>query len=56
MRANERTDERVAQYLRLDSCLFQTTVRRRRRRVLFPRFPLALVYVDAFEFDLARFE
>ena len=24
--ANERTDERVAQYLRLDSCLFQTTV------------------------------
>ena len=26
MRANERTDERVAQYLRLDSCLFQTTV------------------------------
>ena len=28
MRANERTDERVAQYLRLDSCLFQTTVGR----------------------------
>ena len=26
MRANERTDERVAQYLRLDFCLFQTTV------------------------------
>ena len=26
VRANERTDERVAQYLRLDSCLFQTTV------------------------------
>ena len=26
MRANERMDERVAQYLRLDSCLFQTTV------------------------------
>ena len=26
MRANERTDERVAQYLRLYSCLFQTTV------------------------------
>ena len=25
-RANERTDERVAQYLRLDSCLFQTPV------------------------------
>ena len=25
-RASERTDERVAQYLRLDSCLFQTTV------------------------------
>ena len=28
MRANERTDERVAQYLRLDSYLFQTTVAR----------------------------
>ena len=28
VRANERTDERVAQYLRLDSCLFQTIVRR----------------------------
>ena len=28
VRANERTDERVAQYLRLHSCLFQTTVRR----------------------------
>ena len=28
MRANERTDERVAQYLRLYSCLFQTTVPR----------------------------
>ena len=28
VRANERTDERVGQYLRLDSCLFQTTVRR----------------------------
>ena len=27
-RANERTDERVAQYLRLYSCLFQTTVGR----------------------------
>ena len=27
MRANERTDERVAQYLRLDFWLFQTTVR-----------------------------
>ena len=27
MRANERTDERVAQYLRLYSCFFQTTVR-----------------------------
>ena len=27
MRANERTDERVAQYSRLYSCLFQTTVR-----------------------------
>ena len=27
MPANERTDERVAQYLRLYSCLFQTTVR-----------------------------
>ena len=26
VRANERTDEWVAQYLRLDSCLFQTTV------------------------------
>ena len=26
MRANERTDERVAQYLRLYFCLFQTTV------------------------------
>ena len=26
MQANERTDEQVAQYLRLDSCLFQTTV------------------------------
>ena len=26
VRANERTDERVAQYLRLYSCLFQTTV------------------------------
>ena len=26
MRATERTDERVAQYLRLDSLLFQTTV------------------------------
>ena len=26
MRANERTDERVAQYFRLYSCLFQTTV------------------------------
>ena len=26
MRANERTDERVTQYLRLYSCLFQTTV------------------------------
>ena len=26
MRANERTDERVAQYLRLYSCLFQTIV------------------------------
>ena len=25
---NKRMDERVAQYLRLDSCLFQTTVRR----------------------------
>ena len=32
MRANERTDERVAQYLRLDSCLFQTTVRWRQNR------------------------
>ena len=30
MRANERTDERVAQYLRLYSCLFQTTVERQR--------------------------
>ena len=29
-RANERTDKRVAQYLRLDSLLFQTTVHRRR--------------------------
>ena len=28
MRANERTDERVAQYFRLYSCLFQTTVPR----------------------------
>ena len=28
VRVNERTDERVAQYLRLDSCLFQTTVQR----------------------------
>ena len=28
MRANEQTDERVAQYLRLDSYLFQTIVRR----------------------------
>ena len=28
MRANERTDERVAQYLHLYSCLFQTTVGR----------------------------
>ena len=28
MRANERTDERVAQYLRLYSCLFQTSVER----------------------------
>ena len=27
VRANERTDELVTQYLRLDSCLFQTTVR-----------------------------
>ena len=27
MRANELTDEQVAQYLRLYSCLFQTTVR-----------------------------
>ena len=27
VQANERTDERVAQYLRLDSCLFQTIVR-----------------------------
>ena len=26
MRANEQTDERVAQYLRLDSWLFRTTV------------------------------
>ena len=26
MRANERTDERVAQYFSLYSCLFQTTV------------------------------
>ena len=26
MRAHERTDERVAQYLRLDSLFFQTTV------------------------------
>ena len=26
MRANEQMDERVAQYLRLDSCLFQTIV------------------------------
>ena len=32
MRANEQTDERVAQYLRLDSCLFQTTVHRCHRR------------------------
>ena len=31
MRANERTDERVGQYLRLYSCLFQTTVRSRLR-------------------------
>ena len=31
MRANERTDERVAQYLRLDSCLFQTIVHYLRR-------------------------
>ena len=28
VRANEQTDERVAQYLRLDSCLFKTTVQR----------------------------
>ena len=28
VRANERTDEQVAQYLRLYSCLFQTTVHR----------------------------
>ena len=28
MRANERTDERVTQYLRLDSWLIQTTVHR----------------------------
>ena len=28
MRANKQTDERVAQYLHHDSCLFQTTVRR----------------------------
>ena len=27
-RRSEQTDERVAQYLRLDSCLFQTTVHR----------------------------
>ena len=27
MQANERTDERVTQYLHLDSCLSQTTVR-----------------------------
>ena len=26
VRVNERTDERVAKYLRLDSCLFETTV------------------------------
>ena len=28
MRANERTDERVAQYIRLHSCLFLTAVAR----------------------------
>ena len=28
VQANERADERVAQYLRLNSCLFQTIVRR----------------------------
>ena len=32
MRANERTDERVAQYLRLDSWFFQTTVHRMKTR------------------------
>ena len=30
VRANERMDERVTQYLRLDSWLIQTTVRRHR--------------------------
>ena len=31
MRANERTDERVAQYLRLDSWLIQTTVQGKKK-------------------------
>ena len=41
MRANERMDERVAQYLRLDSCLFQTTVHFRLRST---KAPLRLFY------------
>ena len=40
MRANERTDERVALYLRLYSCLFQTTVDRRHLPGVPPEFYL----------------
>ena len=51
MRANERTDERVAQYLRLYSCLFQTTVRgdASRRRIKRDISPLQKQRTHAFE-------
>ena len=46
MRANERTDERVAQYLRLYSCLFQTTVARPFVDLLADWWTHLLLYLD----------
>ena len=57
VRANEQTDERMAQYLCLGSCLFQTTVGRcglRRRKATFPcSSHLSPVWIPALVFSSA---
>ena len=55
MRANERTDERVAQHLRLDSCLFQTTVPSLPKTI--PTFPLeSVLFLGEHEVDPRQFK